>query len=245
MKADGTFPPRNPVSASLGHAAEAQCSSSTRHYKAVIFDWDGTLMDSTGHITASIIAACRDQGLHEPTPQEAGWVIGLSLQAALYRLVPELSADNVDAFIDSYKAHFQSLQHELHLFPGQEHLLQDLHARGTLLGVATGKSRRGLDIQIARLGLAPLFDATRCADEAHGKPDPDMLQQLMLELALAPEDVLMVGDTAHDIQMAQAARVDGLAVGYGAHSPEELAATHPTALVLTVRQMQSWICQRT
>ncbi|HEX7387254.1 MAG TPA: HAD-IA family hydrolase [Castellaniella sp.] len=213
----------------------------SKQYKAVIFDWDGTLMDSTHHITGSLIAACRDLGLHEPSPEEAGWVIGLSLQAALYRLVPELSADNADAFIACYKQHFQSLQHELHLFPGQEQLLQDLHTQGIILGVATGKSRRGLDAQIARLGLAPLFAATRCADEARGKPDPDMLEQLMRELNLEARDVLMVGDTAHDIQMAHAAGVDGLAVGYGAHAPEELKSALPTALTLTVPQMQAWV----
>lgn len=219
----------------------ADVSSLLKRYRAVIFDWDGTLMDSTHHITGALIAACRDMNLREPTAQEAGWVIGLSLQTALYRLVPDLNAENVDAFIDSYKGHFHQLQHEMHLFDGQERLLRELHARGVVLGVATGKSRRGLDAMLSRLELESLFDATRSADEAHGKPDPDMLEQLMRELDLRAEEVVMVGDTAHDVLMARAAGVDSLAVGYGAHAIPELAAAEPTALVETVPQMQGWV----
>lgn len=210
-------------------------------YRAVVFDWDGTLMDSTHHIVGSLIAACRDLGLHEPSAQEAGWVIGLSLQSALYRLVPELSAGNVDAFVDRYRVHFQQLQNEMVLFDGQAALLRELHARGVVLGVATGKSRRGLDVAIDRLGLQAVFDATRCADEARGKPDPDMLEQLLAEWGLAPGDVLMVGDTTHDVRMAQAARVDSLAVAYGAHSLAELESTRPSALARTVPDMQAWV----
>lgn len=210
-------------------------------YRAVIFDWDGTLMDSTHHIVGALIAACRDLGLREPTVQEAGWVIGLSLQSALYRLVPDLSAGNADAFVARYKIHFQQLQHEMVLFEGQAALLRDLRDRGIVLAVATGKSRRGLDAAIARLDLRSVFDATRCADDARGKPDPDMLEQLMAELAVKPDEVLMVGDTTHDVLMAHAAHVDSLAVAYGAHSLAELESARPSALVRTVPDMQGWI----
>lgn len=210
-------------------------------YRAVIFDWDGTLMDSTHHIVGALIAACRDLGLREPTAQEAGWVIGLSLQSALYRLVPDLGADNVDTFIARYKIHFEHLQHEMVLFEGHGALLRELHDGGVVLGVATGKSRRGLDAAIARLHLRSVFDATRCADDARGKPDPDMLEQLMAELALSPDEVLMVGDTTHDIQMAHAAHVDSLAVAYGAHTQADLESARPSALVRTVADMQGWI----
>ncbi|CAM5198225.1 Phosphoglycolate phosphatase OS=Castellaniella defragrans OX=75697 GN=HNR28_003021 PE=4 SV=1 [Castellaniella defragrans] len=232
---------RGPAGIVAPGVAAAEVSSSLKRYRAVIFDWDGTLMDSTHHITGALIAACRDLGLHEPTAQEAGWVIGLSLQAALYRLVPELNPDNVDAFIDSYKSHFHQLQHEMHLFEGQEQLLRELHAQGVVLGVATGKSRKGLDAMLSRLDLGSVFDATRSADEARGKPDPDMLEQLMLELDVPPEEMVMVGDTAHDILMARAAEVDSLAVGYGAHAIPELVSAEPTALAATVAQMQGWV----
>lgn len=215
-----------------------------KQYRAVIFDWDGTLLDSTHHIVGALLGACRDLGLREPSREEAGWVIGLSLQAALYRLVPELGADRVDAFVGRYRAHFMALQHEMRLFEGQAQLLRELSAGGAVLGVATGKSRRGLDESIERLGLHDLFYATRTVDEARGKPDPDMLLQLLAELDLAPETVLMVGDTTHDVLMAQAAGVDSLAVAYGAHAPSLLESARPTALAATVPDMQAWIRAR-
>jgi phosphoglycolate phosphatase len=210
----------------------------------VIFDWDGTLLDSTHHIVGALLGACRDLELRVPSREEAGWVIGLSLQAALYRLVPDLGADRVDAFIDRYRTHFMALQHEMHLFEGQAGLLRALSAGGAVLGVATGKSRRGLDESIERLGLRDLFRATRTADEARGKPDPDMLLQLLAELDLAPDSVLMVGDTTHDVLMARAAGVDSLAVAYGAHAPALLESARPTALAATVSDMQAWIRAR-
>ncbi|MGA0583555.1 MAG: HAD-IA family hydrolase [Castellaniella sp.] len=216
-----------------------------KSYSAVIFDWDGTLLDSTHHIVGALLGACRDLGLREPSREEAGWVIGLSLQAALYRLVPDLEAGRVDAFVDRYRTHFMALQHEMHLFEGQAGLLRDLSAGGAVLGVATGKSRRGLDESIARLGLRDLFHATRTVDEARGKPDPDMLLQLLAELDLAPDAVLMVGDTTHDVLMAHAAGVDSLAVAYGAHAPALLESARPTALAATVADMQAWIRART
>lgn len=215
-----------------------------KSYRAIIFDWDGTLLDSTHHIVGALLGACGDLGLRVPSREEAGWVIGLSLQAALYRLAPDLDADRTDDFIDRYRTHFMALQHEMHLFEGQAQLLRDLHAGGAILGVATGKSRRGLDDSIQRLDLQGLFGATRTADEARGKPDPDMLLQLLDVLSLTPETVLMVGDTTHDVLMAQAAGVDSLAVAYGAHAPSMLASARPTAQVATVPEMQAWIRAR-
>jgi phosphoglycolate phosphatase len=213
-------------------------------YQAVIFDWDGTLLDSTHHIVGALIGACRDLGLREPTREQAGWVIGLSLQAALYQQVPELKADQVDAFAQRYKAHFMHLLADMHLFEGQAQLLRDLHARGVVLAVATGKSRQGLDTSIERLGLQGLFRATRTVDEARGKPDPDMLEQLLSELDLAPGSALMVGDTTHDVLMAKAAGIDSLAVSYGAHRASLLESARPTAMVGTVLDMQAWIRAR-
>lgn len=215
-----------------------------KQYRAVIFDWDGTLLDSTHHIVGALLGACRDLGLREPSREEAGWVIGLSLQAALYRLVPELGADRVDDFVDRYRTHFMALQHEMHLFEGQAQLLRDLSAGGSVLGVATGKSRRGLDDSIRRLGLQEVFRATRTVNEARGKPDPDMLLQLLAELDLDPAAVLMVGDTTHDVLMARAAGVDSLAVAYGAHAASLLESARPTAMAATVPDMQAWIRAR-
>lgn len=213
-------------------------------YRAVVFDWDGTLLDSTHHIVGALIGACRDLGLREPTREQAGWVIGLSLQAALYQLAPELPAEQAGAFAERYRAHFMHLLTDMRLFDGQAQLLRELHARGVVLAVATGKSRRGLDSSIERLGLQGLFQATRTVDEARGKPDPDMLEQLLAELGLAPEAALMVGDTTHDVLMAKAAGLDSLAVSYGAHRASLLESAQPTALVHTVPHMQDWIRAR-
>ncbi len=234
--------PITPVTTST--ASSRMGGAPDKQYRAVIFDWDGTLLDSTYHIVEALLGACRDLDLREPSREEAGWVIGLSLQAALYRLVPELGADRQDAFVDRYRAHFMALQHEMHFFEGQVELLRDLHAGGAILGVATGKSRRGLDDSIERLDLRGLFRATRTVDEARGKPDPDMLLQLLAELDLDPGTVLMVGDTTHDVLMAQAAGVDSLAVAYGAHKPSLLESAWPTALAATVPEMQAWIRAR-
>lgn len=215
--------------------------SGDKQYAAVIFDWDGTLLDSAHHIVGALLGACRDLGLSEPTREQAGWVIGLSLQSALYRLFPDLPTPRMDEFVARYRTHFAALVGQICLFPGQAQLLRDLRARGVILGVATGKSRRGLDDALRRLELENLFAATRCADEAQSKPAPDMLEQLMLELDLAPESALMVGDTAHDVLMAKAAGIDSLAVTYGAHAPALLESAGPTALVHTVADMQAWL----
>lgn len=238
--------PNDPMTSADIHAqAASHAREIAKRYRAVIFDWDGTLLDSTHHIVDALLAACRDLDLTQPTRQEAGWVIGLSLEAALYRLVPDLKADQVDTFIARYRLHFSRLQNDMQLFEGQARLLRDLQARGVQLGIATGKTRRGLDTAIERLGLGSLFEATRCADEARGKPDPQMLEQLLVQLAQPADAVLMVGDTTHDVQMAHHAGVDSLAVGYGAHSLAELESAHPTVLLPTVPRMQAWLRNRT
>ncbi|MER1966181.1 HAD-IA family hydrolase [Castellaniella sp. GW247-6E4] len=214
-------------------------------YRAVIFDWDGTLMDSTQHIVAALRSACADLGLPLPSVEEASWVIGLSIEAALYRLVPDLTSERMEAFAERYRAHFLSQDREQQLFPGQDAFLRGLHQRGVVLGVATGKSRRGLDRALDALALREVFQATRCADEAAGKPDPAMLEQLLHELSLEPFEVVMVGDTTHDVLMARYAGVDSLAVSYGAHSRKELGTAEPTALASSVGDMQAWLLART
>jgi len=213
-------------------------------YRAVIFDWDGTLMDSTQHIVAALRGACADLGLPLPSVEEASWVIGLSIETALYRLVPDLTHERMGAFAERYREHFLRGDREQRLFPGQEPFLRGLHGQGVILGVATGKSRRGLDRALDALSLREVFRATRCADEAAGKPDPAMLEQLLLEFEIEPFEAVMVGDTTHDVLMARHAGVDSLAVSYGAHSRKVLGAAEPTALVSSVNDMQAWLLAR-
>ncbi|MBB5216758.1 HAD-IA family hydrolase [Parapusillimonas granuli] len=215
-----------------------------KRYKAVIFDWDGTVMDSTHSIVEAIQGACADVGLPVPPADEASWVIGLSLESALYRCVPTLTAEQLPLFLERYRFHFLRRDPHLKLFDGILDLLGALQARDVTLGVATGKSRVGLDRALGNLQLGGYFHATRCADESFSKPHPGMLLELMDELDLEPHRVLMVGDTSHDVQMAAAAGVDSMAVTYGAHQKSILLKAEPTVMVSSVREMQSWLLER-
>jgi phosphoglycolate phosphatase len=215
-----------------------------KRYSAVVFDWDGTVMDSTHSIVEAIQGACADLGLPVPPAQEAAWVIGLSLESALYRCVPTLTAEQMPDFIDSYRVRFLSRDPDIKLFDGITDLLAMLRSRQIALGVATGKSRVGLDRVLAAKQMQGHFHVTRCADESFSKPHPAMLLEIMDELSLQPDQVLMVGDTSHDIQMATAAGVDSMAVTYGAHDTATLLQAEPTVMVSSVGEMRSWMLDR-
>lgn len=213
-------------------------------YSLVVFDWDGTLMDSTPAIVAALQGACRDMNLPVPPDETASWIIGLGLADALRTAVPTLTQDLWQPFAQRYQYHYLTRDHELRLFQGIEQLLGDLAASGAQLAVATGKSRRGLNRALEATGLGPRFDATRCADETHSKPNPAMLFELMEELGVAPENTVMIGDTSHDLNMAQSARVHGVGVSYGAHPLADLQACSPAALVHDVRELSGWLMPR-
>ncbi|MFJ1301274.1 HAD family hydrolase [Pseudomonadota bacterium AL_CKDN230030165-1A_HGKHYDSX7] len=213
-------------------------------YSLVVFDWDGTLMDSTHSIVAAIQNACRDLDLPVPTASAASWVIGLSLESALRRAVPELTPALLPRFLERYRIHYLLRDPELRLFEGARELLTDLADQNVRLAVATGKSRVGLDRVLAATGLRHMFDATRTADETFSKPHPEMLHQLMRELVAEPSDVLMIGDTSHDLQMAVNAGVHGLGVSYGAHPISDLEGCAPQAVVDSVSAMSAWLKPR-
>jgi phosphoglycolate phosphatase len=215
-----------------------------KRYAAVIFDWDGTVMNSTHSIVTAIQNACADLDLPVPAASEASWVIGLSLEAALYRCVPDLTAKQYPLFIERYRHHFLSRDPDIQLFDGIVDLFSELKTRSIALGVATGKSRVGLDRALQAKQLGQVFDATRCADETASKPNPAMLFEIMSELCLQPHQVLMVGDTTHDVHMATAAGVDSMAVTYGAHDKPTLLASEPTVMVSSVRDMRHWVLER-
>lgn len=215
-----------------------------KQYKAVIFDWDGTVMDSTSSIAQAIQAACVDLELPVPSAEDASWVIGLSLELALQRCAPTLDAGRVPLFMERYRHHFFLRDQTLVMFDGIIPLFDELKSREIRLGVATGKTRLGLDRVLRAQQLADRFDCTRCADESQGKPHPAMLFDIMERLSLKPEQVLMVGDTTHDIQMATSAGVDSMAVTYGAHSKRTLLLSEPTVMVSSVREMRDWLSGR-
>ena len=206
-------------------------------YSLVVFDWDGTVMDSTHSIVVAIQQTCRDLEITVPTDQQASWVIGLSLTEALRKAIPDLGDHNIDRFIERYRYHYFTRDTDLRLFAGMRELLERLKAAGIQLAVATGKSRRGLDRGIENHQLAPLFDMTRTAEETASKPDPQMLHEIMQELDVEPQHVVMVGDTTHDIDMAHNAGVDSFAVTYGAHSRHDLMVAKPTKVAENVSEL--------
>ena len=212
-----------------------------KKFDLLVFDWDGTLLDSTAAIVDAIQAACRDLGQPEPPDENARQVIGLGLAEALRHSVPGLHEDQFPQMVDRYRYHYLSRDHELRLFDGIGELISRLHASGFLLAVATGKSRRGLDRSLSQSGLRAYFSASRCADECFSKPHPQMLEELMAEFVVPPERTLMIGDTTHDLQMAINAGVAGLAVDYGAHSAPALDALKPLARLPSIAELARWL----
>ena len=210
-------------------------------YSLIVFDWDGTLFDSAAVITEGIRHAARDMGLPVPDRETASHVIGLGLGDSLRHAMPTLPPERYPEFLGLYRRYFLEREDSLTLFPGVPELLVELKERGHRLAVATGKPRRGLDRALQSSKLGALFDATRCGDETQPKPHPAMLLELMLELELEKNELLMIGDTSHDLGMAQNAGVDAVAVSYGAHPEESLQALAPRACVSSVEELRQWL----
>ena len=212
-----------------------------KRFDLVVFDWDGTLIDSAGAIVGCIQAACRDLGLPVPEPERARHVIGLGLADSLSHAIPGLPPSEYPRVAERYRHHFTAVDANLSLFPGTREMLAGLRGNGHALAIATGKSRAGLARALANTGLKDLFDATRCADQCAPKPAPDMLLELLDEVAAAPDRAVMIGDTSHDLEMATNAGVAAVAVGYGAHDPSRLAALAPLALVGSTEELARWL----
>jgi phosphoglycolate phosphatase len=211
-------------------------------YRLLVFDWDGTLMDSQARIVACIRAAARDSGTAVPTPDAARQIIGLGLREAMDRLFPEAGDGLVGEIVERYRHHFLGADPTPSvLFPGVVETLESLSSAGYLLGIATGKSRRGLDMVLAETGLQRLFDASRCADEAHSKPHPQMLEEVMAALGTGRAETLMIGDTEFDMQMARNAQVSAVAVSYGVHEPERLIAEGALACLDRINELPGWL----
>jgi phosphoglycolate phosphatase len=213
----------------------------SRRFDLLVFDWDGTLMDSTAVIVKSIQASCRDLGLPVPDDARAGHVIGLGLKDALMYAVPDLAIADYPKMAERYSQHYRSYDAQLAPFDGAEAMLRDLADAGFMLAVATGKSRAGLDRVFNSTGLGALFTASRCADECFSKPHPAMLLELMEQLDATPARTLMIGDTTHDLQMAANAGVPALGVTYGAHPRQQLDELAPLVTVDHIRELATWL----
>jgi len=212
-----------------------------KKYQLIVFDWDGTVMDSTAVIANSIQSACRDLGLPVPSDEDARHVIGMGLVQALQHAVPEAPEHMYEPLADRYRHYFLAQDQNIPLFAGAQETIEELHDAGYALAVATGKSRKGLDRVLDSSGLRRYFHASRTADETFSKPHPAMLQELMDELGMQPEEVLMVGDTTHDLQMAINAGVDAVGVTYGAHPEDQLRALSPRALLDDFHELRAWL----
>ena len=212
-----------------------------RRFDLIAFDWDGTLFDSTAIIARCIQAAVLDVGGQKPSDEAASYVIGMGLMQALAHAAPDVPEERYPLLGDRYRHHYFAIQHEINLFEGVLPMLAALKARGHLLAVATGKSRRGLDEALATSTLAGTFDASRTADQTAGKPDPLMLRELMAEFDVPPERTLMIGDTTHDLQMALNAGCASVGVSYGAHEPEAFVALKPLVVAHDVAQLHDWL----
>ena len=212
-----------------------------RRFDLIVFDWDGTLYDSTALITRCIQAACADVGVAVPSDRDASYVIGMGLAEALQHAAPDLPRERYPELGLRYRHHYHARQHEIAFFEGTLTMLNALKARGHLLAVATGKSRSGLDAALGSSVLKGLFDASRTADETASKPDPRMLHELMQVLDTGPARTLMVGDTTHDLLLAANAGTASVGVSYGAHEPSEFHAFAPLHVAHSMADLHGWL----
>lgn len=209
----------------------------------IVFDWDGTLMDSTATIVKCIQAAAKDLQLPVPDDVAAAHVIGLALADAMQAVMPDVDPKYYPKMIERYRYHYLVRDHELPLFPGVKEMLSDLAQQGYFLAVATGKSRVGLNRAMNSVNVLSMFDATRCADETFSKPHPAMLQELTRELGQDMQRTLMIGDTTHDLLMAANAGAGAVAVEYGAHDVSLLATVPTLYSAKNVLDLHQWLTE--
>ena len=216
----------------------------TAAFDLIVFDWDGTLMDSTVHITRSIQRACADLGLPVPERSRASHVIGLGLVDAMRHVCPGLPPARYQDMVEASPPHYLAGDAVIELFDGVAAALAHYQQRGVLLAVATGKSRIGLDRAMQHTGLTDCFVATRTVDECHSKPHPQMLDDLTQVLGVDKRRTLMVGDTTHDLQMALNAGTWAAGVSYGAHPVDALHALSPLGCFDSFGALDAWLGPR-
>ncbi|MCK2182665.1 HAD family hydrolase [Halomonas getboli] len=212
-------------------------------YRLMIFDWDGTLMDSLARIVACMQAAGRDIGWGELSEEAVRDIIGLGLPEAIAKLCPGIDPERAEALRQRYAYHFvEGDVTPMPFYPGVAEGLARLRAAdGSRLAVATGKSRRGLDRIFREAECGHWFHASRTADETLSKPHPRMLEELLDELGVPVEEAVMIGDTEYDLEMARALGMDRIAVTYGVHAPERLALSRPVFTADAFPELIDWL----
>jgi phosphoglycolate phosphatase len=210
-----------------------------KNYKLIIFDWDGTLMDSVDRIVSSMKSAAKIVGLTIPSTQSVKDIIGLSLPIAFDKLFSDITEEQAKAMLVQYKYQFIEVNMTpMPLFNDAALLLANLQKQEKLLAIATGKAREGLTHVLKVSGMAHFFNSTRCAGEVPSKPDPTMLISILDELNIAAQDAIMVGDSSHDLAMAQAANIDSIGVTFGVHDRQTLEKYQPKAIVDSLVELQ-------
>ena len=208
-------------------------------YKLVIFDWDGTLMDSADKIINCMQIAAKQCDFPIPSANDVSHIIGISLEPAIKQLFGVDDDALVQRLKNAYKDAF--IIHDATpspLFNGVETMLNTLTASGLTLAVATGKARRGLLRAWEQTGTGRYFRTSRCADDAKSKPSPDMLLQILDELNVSVSEAIMVGDTTYDMQMARSIDMARVGVSYGVHAQAHLERLKPKAIVHSIDELQ-------
>ncbi|APZ42662.1 HAD family hydrolase [Acidihalobacter ferrooxydans] len=211
-------------------------------YRLLVFDWDGTLMDSEARIVACMRSAAAAVGAAPPSTEAARRIIGLGMREAILALYPAADDDFIERFVRAYRDRFLGADATPQvLFEGVPDMLAALEEAGYLLAVATGKSRAGLDRVLRQTGLTGRFHATRCADEAFSKPHPAMLEDVMERVGAAPPETLMIGDTTFDLEMAHNAGVEAVGVSHGAHEVAALLQWRPRTILDRIDALPAWL----
>ena len=211
----------------------------------LVFDWDGTLMDSQARIVSCFGAAIEDMGKETRSHEQLSNVIGLGFREALHTLYPDDDDSFHQDLVERYRHYFLSADNTPSvLFDGARNMLEDLNEQGYFLAIATGKGRYGLDIALKENGLEHLFHASRCADETRSKPHPQMLEELVDYFGLLPKQAIMIGDTEYDLQMANNANVHALGVTYGVHSEDRIRECNPVACFSSTQELHSWLTEQ-
>lgn len=212
-------------------------------YNLIVFDWDGTLMDSTAAICKSIQVAAEELGLPIPNKKIASHVIGLGLYEAMEVVMPNADSHTHHQMAMNYKRLYTEFSKEITLFDGVIEMLEELSDQNYTLAVATGKSRRGLNFAMEQTKTTRFFQATKTVDESFSKPHPGMLLDLTDELGMPLNQTVMVGDTTHDLLMAKNAGISSIGVQYGAHPLDELKRFNPLYIADSVQNLHRWLIQ--
>lgn len=215
-----------------------------KQFDLIVWDWDGTIADSTGLISQALIKAAEQAGLPGLTEGRARSIIGLGLRESIEVLFGDIPEFQAQALAANYNRNYYTSENNILLFEGIAETIIAIDRKGCKQAVATGKGRRGLNTALQQSGLVKYFNATKTVDECFSKPHPQMLDALMDELVVMPERTLMIGDSQYDMQMGKNAGVKTAAVSYGSQTAEHLQQYSPDYLFYDVATLSAWLLEQ-